>query len=99
MKWALVNDTMTIMGYPCFKATTKYRGRNYTAWYTTEIPMSYGPLKFGGLPGLIINLSEEKAIFNLNAELSSSLKTKHQLFLKERSIKKLQERSIESLFI
>ena len=43
----------TILGYPCHKATTHFRGRDYVAWYTEEIPYPYGPYKFGGLPGLI----------------------------------------------
>ena len=28
----------TILGYPCHKATTHFRGRDYIAWYTEEIP-------------------------------------------------------------
>ena len=43
----------TILGYTCHKATTRFRGRDYVAWYTEEIPLSYGPYKFRGLPGLI----------------------------------------------
>jgi len=41
------------LGYLCHKATTRFRGRDYIAWYTEEIPFPYGPFKFGGLPGLI----------------------------------------------
>ena len=63
MKWDLTGDTLTILDYHCNKASTKFRGRNYTAWFTNEIPVSYGPLKFGGLPGLIINLYEQKGNF------------------------------------
>ena len=33
---------------------TRFRGRDYVAWYTEEIPLPpMGPYKFGGLPGLI----------------------------------------------
>ena len=31
----------------------RFRGRDYIAWYTEEIPYPYGPYKFSGLPGLI----------------------------------------------
>jgi GLPGLI family protein len=89
MKWALVNDTMTIMGYPCFKATTKYRGRNYTAWYTTEIPMSYGPLKFGGLPGLIINLSEAKGDFQFECRTIELIKNKTPIVFERKKYQKI----------
>ncbi len=54
MKWTLGNETREICGHLCRKATTSFRGRNWTAWYTTEIPIDNGPWKFGGLPGLIL---------------------------------------------
>ncbi len=38
----------------CTKATALFRGRNFEVWYTTRIPVSYGPWLLWGLPGLII---------------------------------------------
>ncbi len=60
MKWKLASETKEIAGYSCQKATMKYAGRNYTAWYTTAIPMSDGPFKFRGLPGLILEIYDAK---------------------------------------
>lgn len=57
--WKLEDETKTISGYPCRKATLAYKGRKWTAWYTTEIPLFFGPYKFGGLPGLIVKISDE----------------------------------------
>ena len=51
--WTMARGDSTILGYTCHKATTRFRGRDYVAWYTEEIPYPYGPYKFGGLPGLI----------------------------------------------
>lgn len=56
--WQFQTDTMTIMGYLCQKAVCEWRGREYEAWFTPDIPVSEGPLKFGGLPGLIMKLSD-----------------------------------------
>ena len=53
LQWTMARGDSTILGYPCHKATTHFRGRDYIAWYTEEIPFPYGPFKFGGLPGLI----------------------------------------------
>lgn len=59
-KWVLHNNTKTIVGYPCKKATTTFRGREYEVWYTTRIPISDGPWKFKGLPGLILSAKDSK---------------------------------------
>ncbi|GHT67714.1 hypothetical protein AGMMS50239_31390 [Bacteroidia bacterium] len=64
MKWNLSNDTSTVCGYLCKKATTSFRGRNYTAWYTQEIPVSDGPWKFNGLPGLILKAIDAQEFFS-----------------------------------
>ena len=41
INWKIVKDTKKIGKFNCKKATAKFRGRNYTAWFTTEIPVSY----------------------------------------------------------
>ena len=56
--WKIQNDRKTIMTYPCQKAITEFRGRKYVAWFTSAIPISEGPYKFSGLPGLIIEISD-----------------------------------------
>lgn len=58
--WNLSSDTLTVCGYSCQKATTTLFGRNYTAWYAPEIPISNGPWKFSGLPGLILRVEDDK---------------------------------------
>ncbi len=56
--WKIAEDTLTILGYACQKATCTFRGRDYIAWFTTAIPVSNGPWKFTGLPGLILNIAD-----------------------------------------
>lgn len=53
-------ETDSIMGYDCRKAAAEFAGRNYTAWFTPEIPLPFGPYKFGGLPGLILKLEDSE---------------------------------------
>lgn len=55
--WAMTGDTGDIAGYECHKATCNFRGRDYVAWYTEEIPIPRGPHLFTGLPGLIVKLT------------------------------------------
>jgi GLPGLI family protein len=58
--WKLLSDTDTLQGYPVQKATCKFGGRKWEAWFTTEIPYNDGPYKFNGLPGLIIKVFDNK---------------------------------------
>jgi GLPGLI family protein len=62
--WKLHGDTATVNGYLCRKATCTFRGRNYEAWYAPEIPVSEGPWKFYGLPGLIFKVSDSSGYFS-----------------------------------
>ena len=57
MEWTLGDETKEILGYECRKATCRWRGRDWTAWYS-ELPYSDGPWMFGGLPGLIMELTD-----------------------------------------
>ena len=52
--WTLASEYKEILGYSCQKATTTFRGRSYTAWVATAIPISNGPWLLGGAPGLIL---------------------------------------------
>lgn len=55
-RWNLMQDTTIINSVFCRKAVCTWRGRNYIAWYAPSIPISNGPWKFGGLPGLIMEV-------------------------------------------
>ena len=75
------NETKKIGKYLCYKATTiktvesiKTFKKVVTAWYCPELPYSFGPIAYAGLPGLILELNIEKgATFTVkNIELSKS---------------------------
>ena len=58
-RWRLEPDsTCEILGYTCQLAAADYRGRQWKAWYTDEIPLSEGPWKLCGLPGLVLRASD-----------------------------------------
>lgn len=59
LNWELLSDTIHILGFLCQKAISKsiWEGgmlRSFTAWYTPEIPVAYGPKNIFGLPGLVL---------------------------------------------
>ncbi len=59
MPWKISTEHKIVLGYNCTAATCRYRGRDYKAWFTTDIPLSYGPWKFAGLPGLIMEVETQ----------------------------------------
>ena len=52
--WQITDSVKIVLGYECQQATCYFRGRQWTAWFTTNVPVSDGPWKLGGLPGLIM---------------------------------------------
>lgn len=62
-KWNLVNEQKIIANHKCKKATLNYAGRDWVAWYATEIPVASGSYKFYGLPGLIFNIKDTEGIY------------------------------------
>ena len=65
--WKITSETKKIKEYTCYKATTTFRGNNFEAWFTPDIPINAGPWKWYGLPGLIVEVHdvEKKEIYLL----------------------------------
>lgn len=73
--WTLQPAQDTISGMNCQSATIHYGGRNYTAWYTPQIPISDGPYVFSGLPGLIVKIEDEKGWYKFQLKTFSAKNT------------------------
>jgi GLPGLI family protein len=58
IQWEICDSTKSELGYDCVMAKAKYHGRDWTAWFTLDIPLQEGPWKLTGLPGLILEASE-----------------------------------------
>jgi GLPGLI family protein len=80
MQWQLSNDTLTVCGYVCKRATCAFRGRNYTVWYTQEIPVSDGPWKFNGLPGLILRATDDQKHYSFECTAIETPKEIKQIY-------------------
>ncbi|QOW09812.1 GLPGLI family protein [Kaistella flava (ex Peng et al. 2021)] len=89
-KWKINNtQSQNILGYKTYNATTSFGGRNWTAWYTTDIPIPDGPYKFYGLPGLILKISDSSGDYDF--EIKGITKEKNDISRRAFSYKKAVE--------
>lgn len=81
-KWQLEEGGTTILGYNCRKASCTFRQRSWNVWYAEDIPISEGPWKLDGLPGMILKAVDTKNQFsfecigikeNVNKPMSAKL--------------------------
>lgn len=99
-EWEILSkEKTTILGFQCQKAKAHFRGREWQVWFTPEIPISEGPWKLSGLPGLILQADDVKNEFgfkcigivesdqSITKDSKKSIKTTRSEFLKlDRSV-------------
>lgn len=85
IEWKLIDGNKTIGPFNASKATSSFRGRNYTAWYTRDVKVDVGPWKFQGLPGLILQVTDEEksVIFNFSSAKIPYTHTEDDFTIKE----------------
>ncbi|MFD2892192.1 GLPGLI family protein [Flavobacterium chuncheonense] len=73
VNWKLGAETKIIAGFECYKAESEYemKSGNKTipipliAWYCPQIPASFGPFGYGGLPGMILEFQERNVVYGV----------------------------------
>lgn len=84
--WKISTDTSLISGLNCQKATARFKGRDYIAWFCPDLPFQSGPWKLNGLPGLIIEAYDTKKEIVFKFEGFEEVKNKVQEEEKEQVI-------------
>ncbi|MDQ0781505.1 GLPGLI family protein [Chryseobacterium sp. W4I1] len=59
-KWKMENEFKKINTMNCQKAVAEYKGRKWEAWFCKDFPVSDGPYKFSGLPGLVVSIKDSE---------------------------------------
>ncbi|WP_326982426.1 GLPGLI family protein [Chryseobacterium sp. MYb264] len=76
--WELLDSPpVTILGYKTHMARTEFGGRKWIAWYSTDLPISDGPYKFHGLPGLILRITDSENTYQF--EIKGIIKEKNNI--------------------
>jgi len=86
--WKLQPEKKNFQNYMLQKATTIFGGRNWTAWFAADIPFQEGPHKFHGLPGLIVELSDDKNNYSFTLIKSENYPVTNEVSLLKRMFKK-----------
>ena len=60
--WEITEETQTLNNLICRQAIGKLYGKEWTVWFTEEIPSTAGPWKLRGLPGLIVKAEDAEGI-------------------------------------
>jgi GLPGLI family protein len=96
LNWKIESETRKIGEYKVQKAEADFGGRKWTAWFTTDLPYQDGPYKFGGLPGLIVKVEDDKGEYSFDLmknykipelptlnQFGNTLKVKRTAYLKQ----------------
>lgn len=84
-KWEITSESKMIDKYTCYKAIYNYnyvgrdkkiKTRYITAWFAPELPYSFGPKNYNGLPGLILELTDLYTTF-----LATKIELKQNLLI------------------
>lgn len=67
LHWTLLSGDSMILDYKCRYARLQYGGREWMVWYTDEIPVSSGPWKLAGLPGLVLYAQDKTGVHTFHA--------------------------------
>jgi GLPGLI family protein len=98
--WKIQNDLKDISGHICMKAVTEdtVKGQKIVAWFAQDMPLSGGPERYCGLPGLILELDVNDGAMLISADLIEAKKLTTELDLpKKLKGKKITETEYQTI--
>lgn len=92
LQWKITNESKQIGNFTVLKATTTRRLGSYLeeieAWFAPNLPYSFGPLGYNGLPGLILEMYRDNVIFKLKEIQEKKVEMKFPESSKEMTFEK-----------
>ncbi|MGO1584547.1 GLPGLI family protein [Mesonia sp.] len=101
--WSIKKESKILNGFKALKATAtvkRYSSKGINeveveAWFAPDLPFSYGPIGYGGLPGLIVDLKLLGSHYSILDIDSSSRNVKIN---KPKKGKKIKESELQEVF-
>lgn len=93
--WKIKNDMREIAGHICMNAYYRdtIKDKDIVAWFALDLPLPFGPDRFGGLPGMILEIDMCNGALVISAE--SILLMEEELVIDKpihkRKVKKITE--------
>lgn len=68
--WKILNDMREIAGHICMNASWNdtVKGNKVIAWYALDLPVPFGPERYGGLPGMILEIDVNNGAMIISAQ-------------------------------
>ncbi|MFT5336309.1 MAG: GLPGLI family protein [Luteibaculaceae bacterium] len=95
--WKLEKETKEVLGYLCNKAVLISEEDTTIAWYTTKIPVPFGPMGVGELPGLVLEAAFNGGELTLTAEEIDFTTPQPDVFKAPSSGKKMTQEKFDKL--
>jgi GLPGLI family protein len=87
--WKLTGRQKTILNYPCQQAVKIDQQDTVTAWFTSALPVSTGPMGLNGLPGMILETENHHGDLHVVAQVVDLQQPNTALLVKPKEGKKI----------
>ncbi|MDR2009496.1 MAG: GLPGLI family protein [Bacteroidales bacterium] len=99
--WKIRNDMKEVAGHICMNAYYRdtIKDKDIIAWFALDIPLSYGPKRYGGLPGMImeINMNNGAVVITATDISFSEEKNNIEKPTHKKKIKKVTEEEFDDI--
>ncbi|MEA1875824.1 MAG: GLPGLI family protein [Bacteroidota bacterium] len=96
--WKMTGEQKVILDYQCFQTVRENEeGEKTVAWFCPAIPVSSGPLKFLGLPGLVLQVEQMDGDHTITAISVDFMKVDKKLMVKPKKGKKVNQEEFDQI--
>ena len=97
LKWKITGEQKKVGAYLCQKATYQDTSTSVVAWFTPMIPVSIGPDKYSGLPGVILHMDFDDGLRQITATNIDLKDLSEDVIVKPSKGKKISQEEYEKI--